>query len=331
MASRVTRTNPVTVNDVLDGHIKLDIACLDRIYLHGYLAKAQVGGQVVQFLRHRGYPVPSPACLQQIGEAFRRQVASFTLANTIPVVHLKAADRNIEVMRPYLERAAATGRSQVAALGVAQEPQRVFIARKRESDPTTCPQFAVDKVDRRVSVYYFYLWDADFGPGFIKVCSYFPYPIKVWAGGHEWAKQQARKADLAFTELSNGFASCQDPTRLQAICDRLGPGTITVFFARWLSRLPLPLDPKDREAGWWWELSMAQIEVSCTLVFTQPRWARGFLPGAGGRQPRCGPPRHHLGSSSTGRSAPTPTARSPPRSSPGVSRSPSTPATSTRA
>jgi hypothetical protein len=277
MASRVTRTNPVTVNDVLDGHIKLDIACLDRIYLHGYLARAQVGGQVVQFLRHRGYPVPSPACLQQIGEAFRRSVASFTLANTIPVVHLKAADRNIEVMRPYLERAAATGRSQVAALGVAQEPQRVFIARKRESDPTKCPQFAFDKVDRRVTVYYFYLWDADFGPGFIKVCSYFPYPIKVWVNGHEWAKQQARKADLAFTELSNGFASCEDPTRLQAICDRLGPGTITVFFQRWLSRLPLPLDPKDREAGWWWELSMAQIEVSRTLVFTQPRYARGFF------------------------------------------------------
>src|ERR1700739_150559 len=120
MTSRLSSTNPVTVNDVLAGHVRLDLECLDRIYLHGYLGQGQVGGQVVQFLRHRGYPVPSPACLQQIGDAFRRRVASFAEANHIPVVTLKAADRNIEVMQPYLDRAAATGRSQVAAIGVAQ-------------------------------------------------------------------------------------------------------------------------------------------------------------------------------------------------------------------
>ena len=67
MASRLKRSVPVTVNDVLDGHVALDLECLDRLYLHGYLGQLQVGGQVIQFLNHRGYPVPSPACLQQIG------------------------------------------------------------------------------------------------------------------------------------------------------------------------------------------------------------------------------------------------------------------------
>ncbi len=214
------------MNDVLDGHVKLDLECLDRLYLHGYLGQLQVGGQVIQFLNHRGYPVPSPACLQQIGDAFRRRVASFAEANHIPVVALKAADRNIEVMRPYLEAAATSGRSQVAAIGMAQEAQRVFIARKRDTNPGKCPQFSFDKKDRRVTVYYFYLWDAGFGPAFIKVCTYCPWPVKVWVNGHEWAKQQARKAGLGFTELSNGFASCDDPAMLQRICDALQPGTI---------------------------------------------------------------------------------------------------------
>jgi hypothetical protein len=99
--------------------------------------------------------VPSPACLQQIGDAFRRRVASFAEANHIPVVPLKAADRNIEVMQPFLDTAAATGRSQVAAIGVAQEPQRVLIARQRPTDPAKPPQFSFDKKDRRVTVYYF--------------------------------------------------------------------------------------------------------------------------------------------------------------------------------
>jgi hypothetical protein len=277
MASRITRSVPVTVNDVLDGHVQLDLDCLDRVYLHGYLARLQVGGQVIQFLNHRGYPVPSPACLQQIGDGFRRRVASFAQANHIPVVPLKAADRNIEVMKPYLDAAARSGRSQVAAIGVAQEPQRVFISRKRDTDPAKPPQFSFDKKDRRVTVYYFYLWDAGFGPAFIKVCTYCPWPAKIWVNGHERAKQQARKLGLGFTELSNGFAACDDPALLQRICDSLQPGTIEVFFQRWMHRLPLPLGPADRQAGYWWECSMAQVEVSRTIVFSAPRYARGFF------------------------------------------------------
>ena len=89
MASRISRLVPVTVNDVLDGHAALDLECLDRLYLHGYLGQLQVGGQVIQFLSHRGYPVPSPACLQQIGDAFRGRVASFAEANHIPVVSIQ--------------------------------------------------------------------------------------------------------------------------------------------------------------------------------------------------------------------------------------------------
>jgi hypothetical protein len=277
MASRIKRSVPVTVNDVLDGHVALDLQCLDRLYLHGYLGQLQVGGQVIQFLQHRGYPVPSPACLQQIGDAFRRRVASFAEANHIPVVPLKAADRNIEVMAPYLRAAAATGRSQVAAIGVAQETQRVFISRQRATDPGKCPQFSFDKKDRRVTVYYFYLWDAGFGPAFIKMCTYCPWPMKIWVNGHEWAKQQCRKAGLGFTELSNGFAACDDPAVLQKICDALQPGTINVFFQRWLARLPVPLGAADQQGGYWRELSMAQVEVSRTLVFTQPRHARSFF------------------------------------------------------
>ena len=41
--------------------------------------------------------------------------------------------------------------------------------------------------------------------------------------------------------------------------------------------LPLPLTDADHAAGYWWELSMRQVEVSRTIVFTQPRHARGFF------------------------------------------------------
>lgn len=98
--------------------------------------------------------------------------------------------------------------------------------------------FAFEKADRAVTVYYFYVLDPDFGPGFIKLCSYFPYPGKVWMNGHEWAKCQAAKASLTVTELANGFAACSQPHRLQRIWDRLGPAHLQRFFDRWMRQLP---------------------------------------------------------------------------------------------
>ena len=101
--------------------------------------------------------------------------------------------------------------------------------------------------------------------------------MKVWVNGHEWAKRQCVKAGIGFTALSNGFAACSDRDALQAICDRLGPGTINVFFQRWMSLLPLPLTAADQAGGYWWELSMRQVETSRTIVFDVPRRARAFL------------------------------------------------------
>jgi hypothetical protein len=66
----------------------------------------------------------------------------------------------------------------------------------------------------------------------------------LWAYGccsaFEWAKRQALKAGIGFTDLANGFASCDDPAGLQEICDRLQAGTIEVFAQRWLHRIPMP-------------------------------------------------------------------------------------------
>jgi hypothetical protein len=267
----------VTVNDVLDGHVALDVECLDRIYLTGYVPNLQVPGQVVSFLtQHLGNPIPSPAIFEKIGTAFRAAVRDFAAANGIAVVRFGKDDRKIDMMRPYIARQAATGRAGVAAIGVAQEFAKVWSATKRTGD-TTGVWFSFSKADRRVTCYYFYVWDEDFGPAFVKVCAYFPYPVKIWINGHEWAKRQASKAGIAYTELSNGFASCVDPEGLQAICDRLGPATIAVFAQRWQSILPAPFTDADRDAGYWWELSMRQVEVSRTLVFDAPRRARGFF------------------------------------------------------
>jgi len=270
-------THVVTAGELLDGHSVLDIECLDRIYLNAYVPILQSSGQVVAFMtQHLGKPIPSPALMEHIGTRFRKAVESYAASNGIPWVRFGRDDRKIDVMQPHLRAQAATGKSGVAAVGVAQEFQRVWSATRRDTR-SAAPQYTFAKADRRVTCYYFYLWDEDFGPAFIKVCAYFPYPAKIWVNGHEWAKRQAARAGIAFTELSNGFASCDDPAGLQEICDRLQPGTIEVFAQRWLHRIPVPFGSTDRDAGYWWECSMRQVEVSRTIVFDAPRRARWFF------------------------------------------------------
>jgi hypothetical protein len=52
---------------------------------------------------------------------------------------------------------------------------------------------------------------------------------------------------------------------------------INVFVQRWLAALPQPFTDADRDAGYWWETSMRQVEFARTIVFDAPRHARGFF------------------------------------------------------
>ncbi len=64
---------------------------------------------------------------------------------------------------------------------------------------------------------------------------------------------------------------------MQTICDQLNAARTQLFFERWMRHIPTPLTAADRAGGYWWELSMRQIEMSRTIVFDAPRRARGFF------------------------------------------------------
>jgi hypothetical protein len=263
---------PVTLADILDGHAVLDISCLDRIYLNGYVPGLMTGGQVVGFLAHREFPIPSTVALGKIGNAFRQAMARYAEANGIPWLTFAKGDRKIDVVRPYLETAERDGRSRVVAIGVAREFQWVWDASK--NDTPAGPWFAYYRTERLVTCYYAYIWDDRLGPGFIKICSYAPYPVKAWVNGHEAVRRMAAAAGLPVTPLANGFASTASPAALQNLCDQLGARHLRMFFERWMARLPLPLSGADRAAGYWWELAIRQLETSRTIVLDDPRRAR---------------------------------------------------------
>jgi len=143
-------------------------------------------------------------------------VKAFSAERNVPILRLKKPDRTrwddrkLDHVRPYLERAEAEGRTGVAAIVAAQEFQWVFSAKNRSPRPGVA-SFDFVKEERRVGIYYFYILDAEFGPTFIKVCTYFPYPTKVWCNGHEWAKRQARHQGIAVRRAGQRFRLLRGP------------------------------------------------------------------------------------------------------------------------
>ena len=66
------------VNEILRDHVNLEVECMDRIYLNGYLPNLQVPGQLVNFLtKHRGNVIPSPVLLGKIGQQFQQAIQEY--------------------------------------------------------------------------------------------------------------------------------------------------------------------------------------------------------------------------------------------------------------
>jgi hypothetical protein len=128
-----------------------------------------------------------------------------------------------------------------------------------------------------VNHYYIYAVDRDFGPFFLKFCSYFPFNAKLCLNGHEYAKRQLAQAGIAFEALDNGILKCADPKRLQKICDDLSAAKIDALLRKWLRLLPHPFTPADRKAGYRYDISILQAEFSTTKVLDRPVHGRLFF------------------------------------------------------
>ena len=263
------------IADIIRHHVSLEIRCLDRLYLHAYMPKLQTSGGLCYFLReYLGHPIPSPALFKPMHDRFVTSVEQFVTRHAIPVVHFESGQDKDALANAQRARFAA--REGVVLLGIAQEKMRSFKAHKG-CGPQGGVTFDFSRQWVAVTQYYFYVQDRDWGPAFLKIGTYLPYPVKLCLNGHEWVKQHLRHERIGFESLDNGFLACADPAALQATCDALGPADVQAFFDRWSHRLPWPMRPLDRAAGYDHRLALNQLEVSLTQVFDRPVQGRHFF------------------------------------------------------
>jgi len=261
------------VAELIRDHVTLTVDCVDRLYLNGYVPRLQTSGGVVAFLGRGDHVVPSPALFGQITQAFKKELLAWCQTEKVRFIEFRKGERKDDVVQPY--RSHFPKSEGVILVGVAQEKASSWTATKQTQGPRV--HFEFHRRTVAVNHYYFYFIDREWGPGFLKVCSYAPYAIKLCLNAHEWAKRQASKRGIAWTALDNGFLTCDDPAALQVLCDSLTDRDIEACFERWLSRLPLPLTAADAEDGFGYRLSILQMEVSRTQVFDRPLRGREFF------------------------------------------------------
>jgi hypothetical protein len=110
----------------------------------------------------------------------------------------------------------------------------------RRDPDTGCPHYAFKKVDRRVTVYYFYALDEEWCPTFLKMAAYFRCPTQASRGatGTSGASASSTRPTSATLAWPTYFAAVDDPEALQRLCWRLAGPQVGDLFQRWRARVP---------------------------------------------------------------------------------------------
>ena len=267
---------PPSVAEVLAEHVTLEVEGIDRMYLNVYVPQLQREQGVASFFRfHRGHRFVSSALMDPISKSFVAALEEFAQREKIPVVHFRKGQRKDDIALQHLHQFPHP--EGVVFIGKAQEKTPVFRTERRRSATTGATYPWLVRSTAMVNHFYIYCLDPDFGPFFLKFSTYFPYNAKLCLNGHEYAKRQLTQKGIGFQALDNGVLCCDNPKRLQAICDGLSADKIDALLRKWLRRLPHPYQAGDRKAGYRYQVSILQAEFSLTQVLDRPVTGRTFF------------------------------------------------------
>ena len=212
-----------------------------------------------------------------ITQRFVNAIKSYAACNGIDLVSFRRGERKDDRTQEYL-RQVARGRRR-ALHRQRRRRRRACCALERRRRPSSGATYAwlVDST-AMVNHYYFYVFDDDFGPFFLKFCSYFPYNAKLCINGHEYLKRQLAKRGIAFRAARQRHPALLGPgAMMQRLADGLTADKIDALLRKWLARLPHPFSAHDREQGIRYDISMLQAEFARTEVFDRPVAGRVFF------------------------------------------------------
>ena len=247
-------------------NITFHYRCFDRMLFNATIQPFQQPERVAGFFStcRNIYPVTRNV-LRDIASQYKNWVTNRLPVWKAPLLEAPK-DRRDEFTEPYFRGAQP---DQIVAIIKAREPARILYSIESKKTGGCHLEFKYRWVDQ----FNFYLNDRNFGRMFVRVCPYFPFPARICLNQHHWLAHRMKERGIRFTQCSNAFLRCSDPTILQQIAAHMQPYHLIACAQKWLAYLtPFFKEHERIGAGCQHRVFFSQVEFCDNLVF-RPRAA----------------------------------------------------------
>jgi hypothetical protein len=238
---------------------------IDRLILNAYVPILQTPAAMAVFFREvLRQPILAGKVFKDLTDRFVNQVTTLARQRQIPILRPTGRTRPGEVAQRALKLAERADRWGLVAIVVHQESARVFASYHAGGRPTN---FRVKQDYRLVNHYYFYFRDRAYGEGFVRICSYPPFPTRIWMNAHGYIAAQLRRRRIRFRVDQNCIVEVARPDALQEVADSFNAALVEQIARHWMNLIPSPLSAAEQAAGYSFRLSVYQAEFSDNVVF----------------------------------------------------------------
>lgn len=254
-------------------HVVAILSGFDRLLFRGTLRTiAYVKGLDIFLASHRILYKDFGRFAEDVSDQLKAHAEAIAAAADRPFRYLASPRVSKEAIAQQLLRTAPVSEGLICVLSCV-EPCRTFTIRR---DRATRHLQLVSQ-ERKCLYLYFYFLDRDFGLMHVRVQTWLPCTLQVCVNGREWLARQMTRAGLAYEQADNAFVHLANPTRAQALADRL----LDWPWARFLQRFARLVNPWAHTKAaalkpYYW--SLRQSEYATDVMFAAAATRDGWYP-----------------------------------------------------
>ena len=195
--------------------IKGVVSGLDRIVFIGRMFSIGVGQRLEGFLGAKGVRFKDFAALAQ--RCTKRVVAhaeQYAESQNRPFIYLPSCRESKEAVVDRVLAEQPTNKGLICVISCVESCRTLEIRRTPQG-----PRFK--NVERRGRALYYYFLDREFGRIYVRIHSWWPFPVQVYLNGRSYLARQLEREDIAFVQDGNCLTDIADWPRAQALLSQL--------------------------------------------------------------------------------------------------------------
>lgn len=260
-------------------HVAGKLTCFDRLIFKGHLSRFFPRGAFKAFLDREGVLLKDfGSYVKARSEELKARAKETAAAEGRPYLYLGEAHTKArgngkeDLARSIAERDGVT-EGLICVLAAVENCTSFDIYKNKNTH-----RLEVVRRRRKCLFFYYYRIDAELGFCHVRLQSWFPFEIQVWANGREALSRALDKKGVAHTRYANAIVACDDWPLAQALADKLAQRR----WPRLLNALAKQVNPHINRigragfGGYWWVAD--QVEVATDVAFGSRAALEGVLP-----------------------------------------------------